>query len=254
MYNLVTRAKVKGIAMFTRKRIYKCNEMITVQLIVDLEIRMDKWSKKVAVVTGASSGIGSTIASKLVEHGVIVIGLARRVDRIQTLAKSLESETGTLVAMQCDVTNEKDVKSVFQTIDQHYGPISILINNAGVARNANLMEGPLEKLREVVETNLMGVVTCTICALESMKQVASPGEKPFGHIVNINSVLGHFIPQLPFLNIYPATKFGITAYTEILRQELRNAATNIRVTVSILIIRIRIYSTLKLKNYFIIFH
>ena len=187
--------------------------------------KMEKWSNSVAVVTGASSGIGAAIAQKLVKNGLTVIGLARRVERIEKMAKSLESEKGRLHGFKCDLTKRDEIQKVFETIDKKFQPISILINNAGIARKASLIDGPIHELREVVEVNLIAVFTCSIWALRSMKKGSIQG-----HIININSVAGHVALSFP-LNIYSATKFGVTAYTEALRRELRDANLKIKMTV-----------------------
>lgn len=120
---------------------------------------MDKWKGKVAVVTGVSSiGIGREIVKKLVEHGVNVVGLARRVERVevkssclilpwwnvckllQELANDLKSAAGKVYAFKCDVSSQQSVKSAFAWIEENVGGVSILVNNAGVYKFAALLQ------------------------------------------------------------------------------------------------------------------
>ena len=92
---------------------------------------MERWTGKVAVVTGASVGIGAEIMKTLLAHGLKVVGLARRVENIQELAVHAKHE-GQLLAVRCDVTKCEDIENAFQTIEKTFGNIHILINNAGI--------------------------------------------------------------------------------------------------------------------------
>lgn len=93
---------------------------------------MERWIGKVAVVTGASSGIGETIATTLVENGIRVVGLARRLKNLQMIAKCLENAKGTFYPVQCDVTQEKQIIEAFK-FARSLGGVDILVNNAGLA-------------------------------------------------------------------------------------------------------------------------
>lgn len=95
---------------------------------------MERWAGRIAVVTGASSGIGGAICSELVRHGMIVCGLTRRKDKVEALRLSLFGAEGTLNAVECDITNEDSVKRAYQWIEKTLGGIDLLINNAGVVR------------------------------------------------------------------------------------------------------------------------
>lgn len=193
---------------------------------------MEGWSNKIAVVTGASSGIGAAIAIDLAKEGMTVIGLARRVQRVEQLkAKIPKHSKGVLHARQCDISNEDEVKSTFNWIKSKFGGIDVLVNNAGVTRSTNLIDTDNTKaIREIVDTNIMGVVYCTREAFQSMKS-----RNVDGHIILINSIAGHHVPFLagvmPSFNIYPASKHAITAMTEVLRQEFQTQGTKVKVTV-----------------------
>lgn len=193
---------------------------------------MERWSGKIAIVTGASSGIGASIVVELAKAGVRVVGLARRAARVEALKEQLsDSVKGELHAFKCDVTSETDIKSAFQWVEMKFGGIDILINNAGVGETGmNIVDSDnSEQLKRVIDTNLMAPTLCTREAFQSMKK-----RNVDGHIIMINSYLGHTIPFLPLnqsLNIYPPTKFAVTAMTEVLRQEFQLFKTKIKITV-----------------------
>jgi len=192
---------------------------------------MNRWNKKIAVVTGASAGIGAAIALELVKEGMTVIGLARRAERAEQLKEKIPKHSkGVFHARECDVRNEEDVKLTFDWIKKTFGGIDVLINNAGVTRSTNLIDiDNTQAIRETVETNIMGVFHCTREAIQSMRS-----RNVDGHIILINSIAGHHVPYFgpssPSLNIYPATKHAITAMTEVIRQELQSQGTKIKVT------------------------
>lgn len=97
-------------------------------------MNMDRWAGRVAVVTGASSGIGAAICTELVKCGMIVCGLTRRKDKVEQLRLSLFGAEGQLNAVECDITSEESVKRAYQWIEKTLGGIDLLINNAGVVR------------------------------------------------------------------------------------------------------------------------
>lgn len=97
-------------------------------------MNMDRWVGRVAVVTGASSGIGAAICTELVKAGMIVCGLARRKDKVEQLRLSLFGAEGQLNAVECDITSDQSVKQAFTWIEKTLGGIDLLVNNAGVTR------------------------------------------------------------------------------------------------------------------------
>lgn len=193
---------------------------------------MERWSGKVAVVTGASSGIGAQIAIDLANAGVKVVGLARRAEKIDELKLQVKPEyRKNFHAHKCDVGSEDSVKSAFAWIEQNLGVIHILINNAGCQRITNIVDdNNTQLLKDVLDTNLWGVIYATREAFQSMKR----HNVNDGHIVTINSIAGHSIPYmqgLPSLNMYPVSKYAVTALTEVLRREFRDLQTNVKITV-----------------------
>ncbi|XP_031628689.1 farnesol dehydrogenase [Contarinia nasturtii] len=193
---------------------------------------MDRWNEKTAVVTGASSGIGAAIVLDLLKAGVNVVGLARRKERIDALREKIpaNSANGKLYAIKCDLTQESDIKSAFNWIESNLGGTDILVNNAGIIKTMNLLDpNNTDNLRESIDTNVLAVVLASREAFQSMKK-----RHINGHIIHINSCAGHKIPYFvgmyPSFNIYPSTKFAVTAMTEVMRQELQNFGTKIKVT------------------------
>ncbi|XP_062559160.1 farnesol dehydrogenase-like [Armigeres subalbatus] len=189
-------------------------------------IDMERWTGKVAVVTGASSGIGAAATKKLVQAGMVVVGLARRVERTEALKDDLdESLRNRLHAVKCDVSKEDDIIKAFQWIEETLGGVDVLVNNAGIYRNTKLVKADNSAaVREVIDTNVLGVIFCTREAFQSMKKRSVDG-----HIVHINSLAGHK-SSMPHMNVYCASKFAVTALTETLRQEFRTEGTRIKVT------------------------
>lgn len=182
---------------------------------------MDRWYNKVAVVTGASTGIGAATALELVKNGMVVIGMARSVDKVEALKSELPNNLkSNLHSRFCDVTNEDSIVQAFSWVDKNFGGTDVLVNNAGTIKAGRLSEATnSEAVRTNIDTNFTGVVFCTRQALLSLEKRAVDG-----HIININSIWGHEVPKhteiAPVYNVYNATKFAITGLSETLRQEL----------------------------------
>ncbi|XP_035794677.1 farnesol dehydrogenase-like isoform X1 [Anopheles albimanus] len=188
---------------------------------------MERWNGRVAVVTGASSGIGAAIAKDLAKAGMVTIGLARRVERVEQLRKELPEEAANrLHAIKCDVSNEADIDAVFKQVEDQFGGCDVLINNAGILRTKPLLEvGTTADVKAVLDTNVTGLVLCSQRAYQSMVKRSVDG-----HIVHISSIAGHSVPNFPNMNVYPASKHAVKAITETMRQEMRDAGKKIKVT------------------------
>lgn len=193
---------------------------------------MNRWIGKVAIVTGASSGIGAQIAVDLANAGVKVVGCARRADRVNELKSKVKPEfKKNLFAQKCDVTDEANVKSVFAWIEKELGGVDICVNNAGCVRITNIVDADnTQQIKDVLDTNLWGSIYCIREAFQSMKK-----RKVNGHVILMNSILGHTVPffvgLLPSFNIYPPAKHALTAMTEVLRQEFMAMGTKVKITV-----------------------
>ncbi|KAF7265523.1 hypothetical protein GWI33_021058 [Rhynchophorus ferrugineus] len=186
---------------------------------------LSRWNGKVAIVTGVSAGIGKAIAEAFVKQGIIVAGIARRCERVEKHAKLLRGEKGKLYPFKCDLLKESDILAAFQKIIETLGPIFILVNNAGVGLDTELIDGDTEKWRQGFDTNVMALNICTREAIRNMR-----ANNTKGHIIHINSALGHMYVDSEGLSVYPATKFAVTALTECLRREINRSKLPIKLT------------------------
>ncbi|KAJ8932619.1 hypothetical protein NQ314_014549 [Rhamnusium bicolor] len=148
-------------------------------------LSMDRWIGKVAIVTGASSGIGATIAEKLVEIGLQVVGLARRKERMEQLAEKLAGKKGKLYPIKTDLSKEEDILNAFKWVKENLGPIHILINNAALNKSTSLTDGDIEIWKNVFAVNVIGLCIATREAVRDMR-----ANNVDGHIIHINSVVG----------------------------------------------------------------
>jgi NADP-dependent 3-hydroxy acid dehydrogenase YdfG len=181
---------------------------------------MAKLDGKVAVVTGASSGIGEATAEALAAEGASVVVAARREDRLTDLVKRMEGNGGKTLSVQCDVTDEEQAHALIQKAEEEFGSVDILVNNAGVMLLSKVEKGLSDQWRQMFDVNVMGLLYATDAAVEVMKRQKS------GHIVNISSVAGRKVR--PTGGVYSGTKFAVNAISEGLRQELLED--NVRVT------------------------
>jgi NADP+-dependent farnesol dehydrogenase len=192
----------------------------------------ERWIGKTAVVTGASAGIGAAIFKELVRSGINTIGLARRSEKVDEIIKELGATKGKAFAHKCDVSDPNSVTETFEWIEEKFGLVHILINNAGIFRTFNLLDESEEAWKnanETIDTNIRGLTQCTREAFKLMKK-----SDDYCLIVNLNSGTGHYVPFLGFsLNMYAPSKHAVTALTETIRQELvMSKNKKIRITVS----------------------
>lgn len=173
---------------------------------------------RLALVTGASSGIGRATALALAEAGLQVVAAARRRDRLEALA-----EHPAIRAAPLDVRDEAAVVALFAELEQDGGP-DVLVNNAGLGYLASLSDGSTDEWREMLEVNVLALSVCTREALRSMARRGVDD----GHIVHISSMSGHRVTDGG--GMYAASKHAVRALTESLRRELRAAGSAIRVT------------------------
>lgn len=184
---------------------------------------MEQWKSKVAVVTGASSGIGAAIAKALSIQGVIVVGMARRLDRLNELKKELLAENKDAVfhAVKCDLSAENEIVAAFEYVGLTFGGVDILINNAATVKFGLTLQMDLKDLKQVIDVNLVGVISCTKKAFQSMADRDVPG-----YIINISSVAAyvpiHIPGAEPTTNVYATAKSGLRAFYSVLRHELNH--------------------------------
>ncbi|XP_075211126.1 dehydrogenase/reductase SDR family member 11-like [Lycorma delicatula] len=187
---------------------------------------MDRWYGRVALVTGASSGIGAAITKALAINGINVIGIARRLEKVQQIADELKNENGKIYPIKADVTKEDDVVSVFQWATDRLGGVDIVVNNAGTTVKTNIKDGEIKKWRLMFELNVLAMGTCIRETIKSLKS----RDLDDGHIINICSVAGHRLPQRMGNYVYTSTKFAAKIITEGLQLELANMKSKIKIT------------------------
>lgn len=160
---------------------------------------------RVALITGASSGIGAASARLFAAEGAQLVLAARRLDRIAALARQIESDGGAALACQADLTKEEDVEALFAALMARYGRIDTLVNNAGIADDTPIEEMTLDTWRRVLDSNLTSAFLCARAAFGPMRAQGR------GRIINIGSTAA----RMPRENspAYTASKFGIEGLT-----------------------------------------
>ena len=181
-------------------------------------MKMQDLSGKVAVITGASSGIGEATARLLVEEGVHVVLVARRRDRIDALAKELGEYAS---AIGADVTDPDQVLAVFEQVRIRFGGLDLLFNNAGLGISAGFEASKPADWKKMIDVNLYGVLYCTQAAIPMMRG------RPGAMISSVSSVGGRY--GVPTWSVYSATKFAVGGFHDALRKEL--GADGIRVSI-----------------------
>ncbi|KAK7864239.1 hypothetical protein R5R35_009509 [Gryllus longicercus] len=201
---------------------------------------MQRWAGRVAMVTGASAGIGAAIAYQLQDVGMNVVALARGVDKIPGAVEAARSEAagrgrsvaakaaapGKLLCRACDVQREADITAAFAWAKEALGGVDVLVNCAGLAGDTRLLDTNTSDWKKVLDINVLGL---SICTREAIQQMRARGVDD-GHVVHISSVCGHIMPFLPEWSMYHASKHAVRVLTEGLRKELVAAKSRIRVT------------------------
>jgi NADP+-dependent farnesol dehydrogenase len=192
---------------------------------------MDKWIGKTAIVTGASAGIGAEIVRDFANAGINVIAMARRLERLDDLKNELKNAKGKVTAIKCDVSDKASIDAAFDEIEKKFGSIQILVNNAGIAIQAGVLNNDDsidEKISNTIHTNFTGLVRVTRRAYQLMEKASD-----YGIIINNGSIDGHNLPFHNFhMNVYSATKFAVRGLTESLRQEIINKG-NLKVRICV---------------------
>jgi NADP-dependent 3-hydroxy acid dehydrogenase YdfG len=179
---------------------------------------MQDLSGKVAVITGASSGIGEAAARLLAAEGVHVVLVARRQDRIDALARELGDRATPIAA---DVSDAKQVEAVFSQVREKFGGLDLLFNNAGLGVFGAFADSKPEDWHRMINANLLGLLTCTQAALPLLRG------RPGAMIASVSSTGGRY--GVEGWSVYCATKYAVVGFQETLRKEL--GADGIRVTV-----------------------
>jgi NADP-dependent 3-hydroxy acid dehydrogenase YdfG len=175
-------------------------------------------SGTVALVTGASSGIGDAAARSLAAAGADVALVARRSDRIEALAEELRSAGGRALPIEADVSDRGQAEAAVARAAEELGRLDTVVNNAGVMLLGPILEAPVEEWQRMVEVNLLGLLYVSKAALPQLLDAAESKPRRVADIVNISSVAGR-VARLGS-GVYNATKHGVGAFSESLRQEV----------------------------------
>ncbi|WP_022698724.1 SDR family oxidoreductase [Euryhalocaulis caribicus] len=166
---------------------------------------------KVVLVTGGSSGIGEAIARRLADSGAKVMLTARREDRLKTITDEIVKKGGQAAYKAGDVTNPDALKAVVAEAEEKFGPVDVLVNNAGLMPLSPVSALKTDEWNTMVDVNIKGVLNGIAAVMPGMK------DRGKGHIINVSSVAGHLV--FPGSAVYSATKFAVRALSEGLRQE-----------------------------------
>ena len=178
----------------------------------------DRLDGTVALVTGASSGIGVTTALELARHGAAVALAARRVERLDELAARIRAAGGVAAVLPADVTREEQAHELIERTVAELGRLDTLINNAGMMLLGPVEGAPTDEWRQMIEVNLLGLMYCAQAALPHLVSAAAGGPRQVADLVNISSVAGRIARNGSA--VYNATKHGVGAFSEALRQEV----------------------------------
>jgi len=176
---------------------------------------------KVAIITGASSGIGYATALALSKAGSKVAAGARRADKLESLRGEIAGNGGEVFTQKLDVTKKADCDAFVDAVIKKWGVVDILVNNAGVMPLSFFKSLKVDEWDQMIDVNIKGVLYCTAAVINHMLA------KKSGHIINISSVAGRVV--FPAGSVYCATKHAVAAFSEGLRQEF-SVRSNIRVT------------------------
>ena len=161
---------------------------------------------KVAIITGASSGIGFATALALSKAGAKVAIGARRTEKLADLESKIKENNGEVYSQKLDVTKKDECKSFVDNVLEKWGSVDILVNNAGLMPLSFVKSLKIDEWDQMIDVNIKGVLYCTAAVVSHML------EKQSGHIVNISSVAGRIV--FPSGSVYCATKHAITAFSE----------------------------------------
>ncbi|MFA1818771.1 SDR family oxidoreductase [Virgibacillus oceani] len=182
---------------------------------------MKKLTGKTAIVIGASSGIGASIAKCLAEEGANVVLAARRKEKLDAIVQEIHKKgEGKALAIVTDVAVESDVQKMAAKTKEEFGQVDILVNNAGLMLSSSVTDGEVTDWEQMVDVNIKGVLHGVNTVLPDMIQRAT------GHIINTASVSGFEVTKTS--TVYSATKFAVRAISQGLEKEL--ARTGVRVT------------------------
>jgi NADP-dependent 3-hydroxy acid dehydrogenase YdfG len=172
----------------------------------------------VALVTGASSGIGEATAKRLAAEGAAVAVAARRRDRLERLVDEIDDAGGRAVAIECDVTDRAQAERLVERAVEELGRLDTVVNNAGVMLLGAAEDASVEEWDRMVDLNVKGLLYVAKAALPHLLRCAEEAPRMVADLVNISSVAGRRARSTAA--VYNLTKFGVGAFSEALRQEV----------------------------------
>jgi NADP-dependent 3-hydroxy acid dehydrogenase YdfG len=178
----------------------------------------ERLDRTVALVTGASSGIGAATARALADQGAAVALVARREERLVQLAQDITRDGGHALVIEADVTDKRQAQAAVARTVAELGRLDTLVNNAGVALLGPILDAPLDEWEQMVQLNVLGLLYTTHAALPHLLQAAENGPRQVADLVNVSSIAGRVAGAGG--GVYAATKFGVVAFSESLRQEV----------------------------------
>ncbi|MFB8134668.1 SDR family NAD(P)-dependent oxidoreductase [Streptomyces mirabilis] len=177
-----------------------------------------KLTGTVALVTGASSGIGAATARRLAEDGASVALVARRKARLDGIAAEIEKAGGTALVVEADITDRTQAEAAVQQAVEHFGRLDTLVNNAGLMLLGPVVGADIDEWERMLAVNVQGLLHTTHAALPHLLKAAETGPRKVADIVNISSIAGRVAWN--GYGVYNLTKFGVNGFTESLRQEV----------------------------------
>jgi short-subunit dehydrogenase len=186
-----------------------------------------EYRDRVAVVTGASAGIGAALARALAQRGAKLALVARRGERLEALAEEIRSAGGTASAYPCDVSDRTAVEATCRTIEVRWGPVDLLVNGAGFARHVLFQDHDVSDMERMVATNVLGPIYWIRSALPGMRKRGG------GWIVNLSSFAG--VVAQPDEAVYSATKYALTGLSDALHFELEGQGISVACVYPVLV-------------------
>jgi len=177
-----------------------------------------KLTGTVALVTGASSGIGAATARRLAEHGASVALVARRRGRLEALAAEIDNAGGAALVVEADITDRAQAEAAVQQTVDRFGRLDTLVNNAGLMLLGPVLGADTDEWDRMIAVNVQGLLSTTHAALPHLLEAAEDGPRRVADIVNISSIAGRVAWN--GYGVYNLTKFGVNGFTESLRQEV----------------------------------
>ncbi len=182
---------------------------------------INEWKDKIAIVTGASAGIGAATAKRLAEEGMQVILVARRQDRLDKLAREIRHAGGMAIPIAADLRQEAERTRVFDEVEGHFGAVDVLVNNAGLGWYGYGDEMSWKTAWEMLQVNVEAVVQLSLSFLGEMRK------RNAGHIINVGSISGSIPSQ--GIALYGATKSFLDNFTTALYRELSGTRVHVSV-------------------------